>query len=226
MDGINFEILNYQHVEQACNVCMDAFLTRTEPAMYLLHNQNNDAFRYLVLNYLMNACEQKHSLVAVDTNNNNMVVGVSLHYDQNIKLSQEFRNNFKRLCVLNHQKWIYKMTSAMAKDLRPPFYNAVKNSKKISLNKSGDILYMFMGGIHKDYAHKHISTNLVTQAIKRANVLNYKLLYVETSNTYSKNCFTKNSFIAANEIYYKNWEYPKGSNKYPLYKTNCAKNWL
>ena len=133
-----------------------------------------------------------------------------------MKPTKEFRNNFKRLCVLNNQKWIYKLSSALQKEVRPPFYAQMKKSEQILLDRTGDILYIFMVGIRKDYAHRHIMTNLVKESMKRAKEMKYKLLFVEASNKWSKKCFTKNGFVTVNEVYYKNWEYPKGSNEYPF----------
>ena len=216
MTGIVALPLEYKHVEDAANVICDAFLTRKEPTQYALQNQNNDAFKYSVLYYLTNLIEANTCFVAVDTQNNNKVVGVVVNHDYTFKVSKEFGNNFKRIANKHNQMNIYKLNYKIGQELRIPFIKAIKNNQELNQKRFGDILYIYMVAIHKDYGKKGIVTNLVKTSIENAKKLNYKLVFVETSNLWSKRCFMKNSFQVFNAIKYKNWEYPKGSNKYPM----------
>ena len=216
--SVKIKTLRTEHVLQAIGLLSNAFLHRKEPTCYHLQNKSEDAFRYQTLCYLNETCKTGLSFVAVDTDDNNKVVGVCLNRDYTYKVPKDSKYTFSKIAAKNNQSDYFKMMIEEAKDIDKPFVDAIRNDKQqqISLNYlSGDVFYIYMVGVHKDYQRKGIITDLVKYSVDKGKKLNYKICYFQASNEWSKRCFVRNNFKIINKMDYKTWEYPKGSNKYP-----------
>eukprot|EP01084_Bolivina_argentea_P219285 371959_1 len=151
------ETLSHKHVNETLDLIVDAFLNRNEPGSYQMRPYQ-DTWKFSVLYHLNRvcACNDKMSLIMMDKESNNKIVGVNIVYDYYDKISPEFIAEFRTRRHSNDKlRALWRQNFArgfeLDKPLKPHIQKYVKGKDK------GNVLYFFMGAVHQDYQKQNIS---------------------------------------------------------------------
>ncbi|ETO19953.1 hypothetical protein RFI_17268 [Reticulomyxa filosa] len=92
------------------------------------------------------------------------------------------------------------------------------NSHTSSAMEKNLVFHICQIAVDRHYLNKGIGTGLIKQSCARAKQLGFRSAAAEVTNDISFRCFEKCGFKCKNFFFYKDWEYPKHSGKFPLTK--------
>eukprot|EP01084_Bolivina_argentea_P258385 435584_1 len=214
MNQLCAETLSERHIDEATNTLLDAFLTRNEPEAYKLQPYK-ETFKFRTSYFVERTCKDGLSVVMVDDNNRNTVAGVQICYDLYDEICPKFITELQTRQNTNaEQAALWKEKSAKLQELQIPLAEHMKQYTKYE--RVGEIFHIMMLAVHKDYINQQVGTKLVKACLQTAKEKGYKYVFVDATSEMSQKVYSKNDFKILNQIDYKTWEYPKGSNTYPM----------
>jgi len=116
------------------------------------------------------------------------------------------------LLDINKEKWYFDRVWDLTHDLHLDFVN--------KLREKGPIFCLEFAAVLPKYRNRGISTGLLQELLQVAQKLipqkHFHTVFGECITTISYELCVKLGFTCIRELMYKDWEYPKGSEIYPL----------